>query len=233
MAAVIVAIAPRRPRSRRRISYRPAQRRQRATHLQERPPALPLPLGASGLRSRVSRKLEISAAALRSSGSRTLRRAPPSSRVIACSRRATRHLRGSPSRALRGTGRASEQRSGRNGEAVSARPAPSARAPRRSSPGRSPARAPRRGRGCRAPAPGERWFEGGPARSTFLLPRGRAATLSLSSAVRKGSGGRPACRPAVAAWCSLREGQAAHCPWKLSAVLPELAGAGTLFWHAR
>jgi hypothetical protein len=36
-----------------------------------------------------------------------------------------------------------------------------------------------------------------------------------------------------AAWCSLREGQAAHCPWKLLAVLPELVGAGTLFWHAR
>jgi hypothetical protein len=50
----------------------------------------------------------------------------------------------------------------------------------------------------------------------------------------KGSGGRPALQTGrPAAWCSLREGQAAHCPWKLSAVLPELAGAGTLFWHAR
>jgi hypothetical protein len=32
------------------------------------------------------------------------------------------------------------------------------------------ARSPRRGRGCRVPAPAGRWFEGGPARSTLLLP---------------------------------------------------------------
>ena len=34
--------------------------------------------------------------------------------------------------------------------------------------------------------------------------------------------------------CSLSKGrQAAHCPRKLSAVLPELAGAGALFWQVR
>jgi len=45
---------------------------------------------------------------------------------------------------------------------------PSARAPRRSSRGRSLGRSPRRGRDCRAPEPAERLFEDGPARSRLL-----------------------------------------------------------------
>src|SRR6059058_2708263 len=52
----------------------------------------------------------------------------------------------------------------------------SARAPPRSSRGRSLVRSPRRGRVCRVPTPGGRLFEGGPARSTLLLsgPRRRS-----------------------------------------------------------
>ena len=45
----------------------------------------------------------------------------------------------------------------------------SARAPPRSSRGRSLVRSPRRGRVCRVPTPGGRLFEGGPARSRSLL----------------------------------------------------------------
>jgi hypothetical protein len=63
----------------------------------------------------------------------------------------------------------SGRRSGRSGAAVSGRPVPTARGPRRSSRGRSPARSPRRGRGCRVRVPAGRSFEGGPARSTLLL----------------------------------------------------------------
>ena len=72
-----------------------------------------------------------------------------------------------------GRGRASGRRSGHSVRAVSVRRAPSARAPRRSSRGRSLARSPRRGRGCRVRVPAGRSFEDGPARSTLLLPGGR------------------------------------------------------------
>ena len=87
--------------------------------------------------------------------------------------RAARHRRVSPSRVPRDRGTASGRRSRRSGEAVSARPVRSARAPRRSSRGRSLVRSPRRARGCPVPAPAERSFEGGLARSTLLLPRPR------------------------------------------------------------
>jgi hypothetical protein len=66
------------------------------------------------------------------------------------------------------------------------RPVPSARAPRRSSPGRSPARSLRRAQGCRGPAPAGRSFEDGPARSTLLLSGAGAAAWNL---VRTGTGG--------------------------------------------
>jgi hypothetical protein len=106
---------------------------------------------------------------LLSSGSQAPTRGPLESRAIAGSRRATRPVRALSSRAPRDRGRASERRSGRSGEAVYVQRAPSTRAPRRSSPGRSLARLPRRARGCRVPTPAGRSFEGGPARSTLLL----------------------------------------------------------------
>ena len=64
--------------------------------------------------------------------------------------------------------------------------------------------------------------------------RGRDGFVSLVRCIG-GGGGRPADRPSpLLVKCSLTQGrQAAHCPWKLSAVLPELAGAGALFWQAR
>jgi hypothetical protein len=73
----------------------------------------------------------------------------------------------------------------RSGQAASVRLVPLARAPRRSSRGRSLARSSRRARGCRVPAPTGRSFEDGPARSTLLLlgprrsrkSRGRVARL--------------------------------------------------------
>ena len=80
---------------------------------------------------------------------------------------------------------ASGRRSGRSGRAASGRRAPSARAPRRSSPGRSPARSPRRARGCRVPAPPGRSFEGRPARSTRLLPGAETANASFGRQKRK------------------------------------------------
>ena len=65
-----------------------------------------------------------------SSESRAPGRAPFGSRAIARLRRAARHLRASPTRVPRGRGTANGRRSGRSGAAVSARRAPSSRAPR-------------------------------------------------------------------------------------------------------
>ena len=75
-------------------------------------------------------------------------------------------------------GRASGRRSVRSGRAASARPVPSARAPRQLSRGRSPARLPRRAQGCRVPAPGGRSFEDCPGVDSAPL-RGRAARESV------------------------------------------------------
>ena len=104
------------------------------------------------------------------SRSRAPRHDPSSSRAIAASQRATRQARASPARALRPRGRASGQR-----RAISVRlfPRDQFRQLERLGdrhPAGSPSRSPPRARGCRVPAPAGRSFEGGPARSTLLLP---------------------------------------------------------------
>ena len=147
----------------RTISYRPAQRRQRATQTSRAASGPSSPLGASGLRSRVR-------LSLLSSGSRALSCGRSESQAIVGSRRAARPRRASPSRAPRDKGRANVRRSVRSDTAAFAQPAQSARAPRRSSRGLSLAPSPRRERDCRALAPAGRSPEDGPARSTLLLP---------------------------------------------------------------
>jgi len=76
----------------------------------------------------------------------------------------------------RARGRASGRRSGRNVQAVSARPVPSTRGLQRSLRGRSRAPLPRQGRGCHVRVPAGRSLEGGPVRSTFLLPGAETAS---------------------------------------------------------